>query len=82
MEHSLLDLCMLTVQNRCINKGQSLIVAVLFFFLFFFELFFMFGILRLGAQRGFTELSLILLHLHGPELFIAGKMKSFSENEA
>lgn len=59
MEHSPLALCMLTVQNQCINKGQSLIsiVAVLFFFLPFFELFFRLGILHLGAQRGFTELS-------------------------
>lgn len=53
MKYSPLDLCILTVQNRCINKEHSLIsiVAVLFFFLFFFELFFMLGILQLGAQR-------------------------------
>lgn len=35
------------------------IVPVLFFFLVHFELFLMLGILRLGAQRGFLELSFI-----------------------
>lgn len=58
MEYSLLDDSRHKID---VSIKDISIVPVLFFFLVLFELFFMLGILRLGAQRGFPELSFIFV---------------------
>lgn len=63
------------------GHGHVLTYVAIFFFLLF-EYFLKFGICDFGDHRRFTELRLMLHHLLGPELFIARKVKSLSENKA
>lgn len=67
----------LTAQNWCINKGHFRCSSVIFLSCPFWIIF------HVGNSPPWSseKISRAQFHLCGPELFIGGKVKSFSENE-